>query len=277
MQYLVFLTAMTLVSGVSGGFQGTPSPAATASTPAKPQGTPATGRDYFLFTRALRPLQQGQVTTQVTMDVAGEGLHVTVRGDIVLTHKSSGEFVSEMTVQPPMGGKPRRYKVINNDTRTWVQDLSAKTYAIQKVGEDNEFLVRGLLVGLAKTALAKLKPEQLKLMDAPEPTPELLAALEAGTKDDEGTLKVRDETREGKTYRVYDLQPEKNKEGVISLFVGTASYPERLTMTLTQDKLKINFTEAIKSVLPAIPAGTSFRYTPTRGIKKVKKIDLGSF
>ena len=183
MQYLVFLTAMTLIGGVPGSLQGTPSPTATVSTPATPQGAPATGRDYFLFTKSLRPLQQGQVTTQVTMDVEGEGLHVTVRGDIVLTHKSSGEFVSELTVQPPMGGKPRRYKVISGATRTWVQDISAKTYAIQKVSEDNEFLVRGLLIGLAKTALAKLKPEQLKLMDAPEPTPELLAALEAGTKE----------------------------------------------------------------------------------------------
>ncbi|WP_309717888.1 hypothetical protein [Armatimonas sp.] len=272
MKALVFLTALSLLSGAPSLAQETP-PAPTAAPQTAQQ---ATGRDFFLFSKALKNLRQGQVSSQITMDVQGEGLAVVVRGQIVLIHKASGEYTSEVTVQPPLGGAIKRYRILSNGKTTWVLDLGAKTYALQPVTDDNEFLVRGLLVGLAKTALAKLEPAQLKLLDTPEPTPELATELEAAVKKDDGSLKVRDETLEGKAYRVYDLQPGKEK-GVISIYVNPAGRPERLSMVLDQDKLKIKFSEIIKSSLSIVPEGTKFLFTPTKTMKKVKKIDIGNF
>ncbi|WP_394795814.1 hypothetical protein [Armatimonas sp.] len=272
MQPLIFFTVLSLLNGTPQ----VPQEPQTAPLGAPQESVPATGRDYFLFTKALKSLRQGQLTSLVTMDIKGEGLAVVLKGQIHLTHKTSGAYMSELSVLPPLGGKPKRYKVTHDSKTTWVQDLGAGTYALQKVTEENEFLVRGLLTGLAKTALEKLEPSQLKFLDAAEPTPELAVELEKAVKQGDGDIKVRDETLEGKIYRVYDLQPGKEK-GVISIYVTSGHRPERLSMLLDQDKLKIKFTEVVSSLIPTIPEKTSFRFVPTRSLKKVKKIDLGNY
>jgi hypothetical protein len=271
MQTLVIFTALSLLSGAPRSAQETP----TAPTVATQAATPAVARDFFLFSKALLNLREGEISSLVTMDVKGEGFAVVVQAQIRLIHKFSGAFISETAVKPPLGGAAKRYKVTHDGKTTWVQDLGAKTYAIQKVNDDNEFLVRGLLSGLAKTALGKLEPAQLKLLTAAEPTPELAAELEVAVAKDDGSLKVRNEIVAGKPFRVYELKPDKEK-GILLIYVNAANRPERLTMDLEQDKLNIKFVEVIKSSLPVLPANTSFKFRPTRTMKKVKKIDLGN-
>jgi hypothetical protein len=280
MQNLVIFTALALLGGAPLPVQDAKpleAKPAVAATPTPQESTPASARDFFLFTKALRPLREGILTSQVKMDIQGEGIAVTLRSDIRLTHKATGAFMSELTVTPPGGAKPKRYKVTHSGKTTWVQDLGAGTYAIQKVTEDNEFMVQGLLTGLALKALEKLDATQLKLLDAAEPTPELAAALEMAVKSEEGTLKVRDELRGTRTYRVYDLATGGAKGEVLSIFVGPDGKPDRLLMHLDQEKLKINFSEIILNLTPTVPTGARFRFTPTRATKKVKQIDLGSF
>lgn len=281
MQNLVLVTALALLVGAPLRAQETKpqetKPAPQETKPAPQEATPATARDFFLFTKALRPLREGVMTSQVKMDIQGEGIAVTIRSDIQLIQKATGAFISDFTVTPPGGGKPKRYKVTNSGKTTWVQDLSAKTYAIQKVTEDNEFLVHGLLTGMAQKALEKLDENQLKLLDSTEPSPELIAALEQSVKNDEGTLKVHDETRNGRTYRVYDLYANGPQGEKISIFVGADGKPERMSMQLEKDKLKIAFSEVVVSLNPNLPKTATFRFVPTRAVKKVKAIDLGSF
>ncbi|MBB6051999.1 hypothetical protein [Armatimonas rosea] len=277
MQHLVIFTALALIGGTPTLAQDTMPAGETKPAVAVPESTPATARDFFLFTKALKPLREGMVTSQVRMDLKGDNLSVTLQAEIKLVQKASGAYLSDILVQSPTGGKPHHYKVTSSGKTTWVQDVDAKTYAIQPVASDNEFLVRGLLTGLAQKALEKLEPAQLKALDAPEPTPELAAALESGMKPGEVNLKVRDEQRGARTLRVYDLQTGGPKGEVISIFVGPNNQPDRLAMKLKQDKLDISFSEVVLSINPTIAKTVSFRYTPTRGVRKVKKIDLGNF
>lgn len=276
MQNLVIFTALALLGSAPTVAQDT-KPAVEAKPAAVAQeGTPATARDFFLFTKALKPLREGVLTSQVKMEIQGDGLAVTLRADIRLIQKASGAYISTITVQPPGGGALRHFKVTYSGKTTWVQDLDAKTYALQPVASDNEFLVHGLITGLAQKALEKLDPQQLKLLDASEPIPELMAALESAMKTGEVGLKVRDEVRGVRTLRVYDLQSGGPKSEVISIYVGPNNQPDRLAMQLLQEKMKINFSEVVLTISPTLPKGTVFRFTPTKATKKVKKIDLGS-
>lgn len=246
--------------------------------PAAPAASTMTVGDFFAFLRALRPLQSGQLTTQLTMDFLSTELKLKLRGDIAQTQTTSGKFVAEVTVTPPSAGTPRRYKVYGDGKTTTIHDLAGKRYSVQPTGKSDDFFVRGLLSGFAREALGKMPPELTKALEQNELPAELAAALKERIDKDMGGMQLRRETQGGKSYTVFSIPSGDQKDSSpVEVFINTTtSSVERLQFKLKQEQLDILIVERVIKTVPTLPANLSFQFKPTRSLKRVPKIDVGA-
>lgn len=257
----------------------TPTPANAQTAPAKPQGNPATVHDFFVFTRALRPLKTGQLSSQLTMDIVGEGLKLKVRADVTQTYSATGRFMAETSVWPPSATAPKHYKIYFDGKVHTINEVEAKTYATSTGTVADDFFVRGMMVNFVREALAKVPADVMKMLDAKELTPEVTAALKEKIGEGDGAMFVRDETVEGKAYKVYEIQASSKKpdERVAVFINATTDLPELLQFKGKENNLEISVTEKVIKTNPKVPADMSYRFVRRKGMKKVTKIEIGGF
>ena len=250
------------------------------TTAPKPQSTAATVHDFFVFTRAIRPLRTGQLMSQLTMDITGEGIKLKVRADVSqVTSTSNGRFTSTVTVWPPSATMPKRYQVSYDGKTHTIVDLGAKTYSTATGLPGEDFFIRGMMVNFVREALAKVPEEVLKMLDAKVLTPEMTAALKEKIGEGEGAMFVRDESVEGKAYKVYEIQASSKKpDERVAIFINaTTDLPELLQFKGKENNLEIAVTEKVIKADPKIPPTTSYRFVRKKGMKKVSKIEIGGF
>ena len=253
--------------------------AQTTPTTTAPASTGATISDFLNFVRAIRPLQSGQLTSELTMDLSNPNLNVKIRGQIKQVHTSTGKFFSEVSITPPKGAATKHYRVYGSGKTITIHDIDSKIYSTNPNAKEDDFFLRGLLTKLIQDSFANMPPELMKVLDAKTLPDDVTKVLK--DKLDEGAqgMMVRSETVDGKHYTVFQIPSgEKKESSPVEIFINESTgMAERLQIKLKQEQLDVIIQERIIKSSPAVPAGTRYVFTPTRGIKKVPKIDVGGF
>jgi outer membrane lipoprotein-sorting protein len=272
----------SLLIGLTGIVQAQVPPASPIPTPQSqppsPVPSPLNTPDLSLLSKAVGIFWQTdrvETKSQMTIDVASDGTNIKMYAQIETIAQIGNKFVTNLTFVSPGETRKSTYKIISNGKKVWVyrpdrRQYMETTFAKFNDGSDSFWIGAStfLFISLSETE----RREMISSLNSNDNV--LNTVLKGQTGDLQGRKKQLDGAE------VYDYSYENKKDnwtfnGLVQPQTGVIKQIEIAGKT---QGMKFSLADKIisRNTQPTI-SNKTFRFSPPKGVKKVKLVEIDPF
>lgn len=248
-------------------------------TPATTKPAVATAPDLTLLGKVLGVFlktDRAKTESEIVMTLKGNDtdLKVYVRSKTIA--KTSGEFRSELTFAQPGQAPTATYTIVSNNNKVWIYRPDRRQYT-QTTLAQFQAQPYSYLIGISSIFFLSVSEANRKDINAAlAANPNFLTAL---SKEDLKDLQVSRQQFDGKESYVYSYNSKPDNWGFNSLVNPQTGMLQQIEFNSKVDDKSgsVNFTideKIITRTSSATIDKTIFKFSPPKGTKKVKSLDV---
>jgi outer membrane lipoprotein-sorting protein len=268
----------TLLIGLTGTTQAQVPPASPTPTPQAQPASPVTTPDLNLLSKAVGLFWQtdrAETKSQMTIDVAADGTNVKMYAQIETIAQTGNKFVTKLTFSSPGESAKSTYKIISNGKKVWVYRADRRQYMETTFAKFNDSS-DSFWIGTSSFLFTSLnETERRDIVSTLGSDRNIFTTL---LKGQTGDLQGRKQQLDGEELYNYSYENKQDNwifNGLIQPQTGLVKQIEIAGKTQG-----MNFSIADKIISrnpqPTISSKT-FRFSPPKGVKKVKSLEIDPF
>lgn len=217
---------------------------------------------------------QLESTMEITGDIPGTFFKSAAQVNTIL--EAPNKINSEITFVSPNGLEGKTYQIVSDGTQVWIYNLATNQYSISDLKQflqTREAFLMGTLSYFYVTTRSNFGSSTITAnVLAKLPEERLVRYFQRFANVDLQSPLIKDETIEGKIYKVYDLNAT-NRGFELTAYVAPEPLAlERIDLAGTKDGLQLATQEQIinQTILESIPAET-FSFSPPDNAEQVAR------
>jgi outer membrane lipoprotein-sorting protein len=272
----------SLLIGLTGTTQAQVPPASPTPTPQSQPSSPAPSTantpDLSLLTKAVGIFWQtdrAETKSQMTLDVAADGSNIKMYAQIETIAQTGNKFVTKLTFTSPGETKKSSYKIVSNGKKVWIYRIDRRQYIETTFAKFNDSS-DSFWIGTSSFLFTSLNETERREMTAALGSDRnILTTL---LKGQTGDLQGRKQQLDGEELYNYSYDNKKENWTFNGLIQPQTGILKQIEIAGKSQGMTFSIADKIisRNTQPTISSQT-FRFSPPRGVKKVKALEIDPF
>ena len=268
----------TLLLGLTGTTQAQVPPASPTPTSQPEPAAPAAKPDLSLLSRAVGLFWQtdrAETKSQMTIDVAAAGTKIKMYAQIETIAQTGNKFVTKLTFTSPGESTESTYKIISNGKKVWIYRPDRRQYMETTFAKFNDSS-DSFWIGTSSFLFTSLnETERREMVSTLGSDRNILTTL---LKGQTGDLQGQKQQLDGEELYNYFYENKKDEWIFNGLVQPQTGLLKQIQIAGKTQGMNFSIADKIisRNTQPTISTKT-FRFSPPRGVKKVKSLEIDPF
>jgi outer membrane lipoprotein-sorting protein len=272
----------SLLIGLTGTTQAQVPPASPTPTPQSQPVSPipstATTPDLSLLSKAVGVFWQtdrAETKSQMTIDVTTDGANIKMYAEIETIAQTGNKFVTKLTFTSPGESTKSTYKIVSNGKKVWIYRPDRRQYTELTFAKFNDSS-DSFWIGTSSFLFTSLnETERRDMISTIGSDRNILSTI---LKGQTGDLQGRKQEFDGEEVYNYSYENKNQNWTFNGLVQPQTALLKQIQIAGKTQGMKFSIADKIisRNTQPTISSKT-FRFSPPKGVKKVKSLEIDPF
>jgi outer membrane lipoprotein-sorting protein len=272
----------SLLIGLTGTTQAQVPPASPTPTPQSQPVSPipstATTPDLSLLSKAVGVFWQtdrAETKSQMTIDVTTDGANIKMYAEIETIAQTGNKFVTKLTFTSPGESTKSTYKIVSNGKKVWIYRPDRRQYTELTFAKFNDSS-DSFWIGTSSFLFTSLnETERRDMISTIGSDRNILSTI---LKGQTGDLQGRKQEFDGEEVYNYSYENKSQNWTFNGLVQPQTALLKQIQIAGKTQGMKFSIADKIisRNTQPTISSKT-FRFSPPKGVKKVKSLEIDPF